>query len=281
MIVLTGATGQLGTAFRHRLGEAATYLTRDDLDLADPAAIPPRITSLAPTLVINCAAHTAVDAAEADEAAARAVNADAVEALAAATADLGAGFVTFSSDYVFDGTKDAPYVEDDEPNPINAYGRAKLDGERRALVANPRTLVVRTSWLLSGTHPNFAATMLRRLAAGPVDVVDDQYGHPTLVDDLAAATLAAVDKEATGILHLTNQGVTTWFDLAVEIAATAGLDEIRVRPISTADLARPAPRPQNSVLDSVRLGELGLAALPDYHDGLPALVAQLRSGNGP
>jgi dTDP-4-dehydrorhamnose reductase len=278
VIVVTGALGQLGTAFQGRLGNDAHYLDVDEVDLTIVAAIRPALTALRPTLVINCAAYTAVDQAEEDEETARLINATAVGELAAVSYDLGAGFVTFSTDYVFDGTKPDPYVETDDPNPISAYGRTKLEGERLAVAAHPEALVIRTSWLMSGTHPSFAATMLRLIAAGPVQVVDDQHGHPTFVDDLAAATLAAVDAGATGILHLTNQGTTTWFGLAREIAELAGLDAERVQPVSTEAFPRPAPRPANSVLDSMRLDELGLAPLPDYHASLPAAVAELGGG---
>ena len=275
MIVVTGAAGQLGSAFRRRLGDDARYLTRPDLDLTDPAAIRPVIEKLRPTAVINCAAYTAVDQAEEHEATARVVNATAVGELADVTKDIGVRLVTFSTDYVFDGSKEGPYVETDEPKPLNAYGRTKLEGERLALGANPETLVIRTSWLLSGTHPNFAATMLRLIAAGPVQVVDDQRGRPTFVDDLVAGTLDALEAGATGILHLANAGTTTWYDLAREIADLAGLDADRVQPATTDDFPWPARRPANSVLESVRLVELGLAPLPDYHDSLRRAVEQL------
>ncbi len=277
MIVVTGVSGQLGSAFRRRLGDGALYLVEDDLDFTNVAAIGPTIEELTPALVINCAAYTAVDDAEEDEATARVVNATAVGELADVTKDIGARLVTFSTDYVFDGTKEGPYVETDEPKPINAYGRTKLEGEQLALGASEETLVIRTSWLLSGTHPNFAATMLRLIAAGPVQVVDDQRGHPTLVDDLVAGTLDALEAGATGILHLANAGTTTWYDLAREIADLAGLDAGRVQPVTTDDFARPARRPANSVLESVRLVELGLARLPNYHEALHQAVAQLRA----
>ena len=241
------------------------------------AAIGPTIEELTPALVINCAAYTAVDDAEEDEATARVVNATAVGELADVTKDIGVRLVTFSTDYVFDGSKEGPYVETDEPKPLSAYGRTKLEGERLALGANPETLVIRTSWLLSGTHPNFAATMLRLIAAGPVTVVDDQHGRPTFVDDLAAGTLEALEAGATGILHLANAGTTTWYDLAREIADLSGLDADRVQPATTDDFPRPARRPANSVLESVRLVELGLDPLPDYHESLDQTVAQLSS----
>jgi dTDP-4-dehydrorhamnose reductase len=229
-----------------------------------------------PKLVINCAAYTAVDAAETDVEAARTVNAMAVGALAEVGARHDVGLVTFSTDYVFDGEKESGYVESDEPNPINVYGRTKLEGEQLALVAHPEVLVVRTSWLLSSTHRNFLTVMLDKLAQGEVSVVTDQQGRPTLVEDLVRATLGAVDSGATGILHLANQGETTWFTLAREIARLAGFDPGLVKPTTSAQLNRPALRPANSVLDSERLQGLGLAPMPPWQERLERV--DLRSG---
>jgi dTDP-4-dehydrorhamnose reductase len=277
VIVVTGVGGQLGTAFRTLLGGRAIYLTRADLDLADPASVLPVLEELRPEVVINCAAYTAVDAAEHDEDVAMRVNAEAVGAMGEATDAMGARLVTFSTDYVFDGTKEGAYLETDAPNPLNVYGRTKLAGERAALAANPTSLVIRTSWVLSGTHPNFAATMLRLVGAGTVRVVDDQRGHPTLVDDLARGTLAALEAGAAGVLHLTNSGVTTWCGLAREVAAMGGLDPDRVEAITTADFPTPARRPPNSVLESIRLQGLAIEPLPDYHESLRKAVERLRS----
>jgi len=275
VILVTGVSGQLGSAFRERLGDGARYLARADLDLTDVASIRPMIEALSPTMVINCAAYTAVDAAEDDEETATLVNATAVEELARATARVGAKLVTFSTDYVFDGTKVGAYLETDETSPINVYGQTKFEGEQRALAANANALVIRTSWLLSGTHPNFAATMLGLIADGPVQVVDDQRGRPTFVDDLVVGTLAADGAGATGLLHLTNQGTTTWFNLAREIAELARLDPERVQPVTTDQFPRRAARPANSVLDSVRLEGFGLSLLPDYDESLQAAIEKL------
>lgn len=275
MIAVTGASGQLGTAFLAMLGDSVLPLTRGDLDLEDLAAIAPTVDKLDVDVLINCAAYTAVDKAEEDEPRARVINAEAVGELARSCRAQGIRFVTFSTDYVFDGAKDEPYTEADEAAPLSAYGRTKLEGEQRAMEANPDALIVRTSWIVSGTHPNFAATMLRRIGAGPVRVVDDQRGHPTIVADLAPAVLAAVGAAATGLLHLANQGVTTWFGMARECAEIAGLDASRVSPCRSTDFPRPAPRPRNSVLASQRLEELGLAPLPHYRKGLERAVQQL------
>jgi dTDP-4-dehydrorhamnose reductase len=200
-----------------------------------------------------------------------------VEALAAATARHEARLVTFSTDYVFDGEKETGYVESDLPNPLNVYGHTKLEGEQLALKANPEGLVIRTSWLLSTTHRNFLTTMLARLAEGAVSVVDDQRGRPTFVDDLVIGCLEAIDAGASGVLHLTNQGETTWFGLACEIAELAGRDPGMVRPISSAALDRPAKRPANSVLDSERLEEVGVIPLPPRDSSLEKTFLELQA----
>lgn len=277
MILVLGDSGQLGTAFRSILGSEALYLDQPDIDLSKPRTVYERVSAKRPHLILNCAAYTAVDRAESEPEIAQAVNADSVREMARAATDIGARFVTFSTDYVFDGTSLEPYVESDETDPINVYGRSKRVGEVAALAVNPESLVVRTSWLLSGTHRNFASTMLRLAAAGGGRVVDDQSGHPTLVDDLAPAVLNAVEAGASGILHLTNRGVTTWFGLAGEIAALGGFDPAVFEPCSTFDYPTPARRPTNSALMSERLSEFGLQPMPDYREGLALAVGELQT----
>jgi len=278
VIAVLGASGQLGSAFVRTLGSACLPVTRDELDLTDLDAIGPWMQSVKPEAVINCAAYTAVDAAETDVETARAVNALAVGALAESTAHHGAGLVTFSTDYVFDGEKETAYVESDGPHPLNVYGRTKLEGERLALRANPEILVIRTSWLLSGTHPNFASKMLELISKGPVRVVDDQRGCPTLVDDLVVATNSAIKTRTAGVLHLVNNGQTTWFGLAREIAEIAGLDPDAVSPCPSSEYPRPAKRPLNSVLESERLDELMISRLPHYRQSLETAIRQIWEG---
>ena len=272
MIAVLGANGQLGSAFVRALGNSCLPVTRAGLDLIDVETIEPWMTSVRPDLVVNCAAYTAVDAAESDVETARTVNASAVGALADATTRHHVGLVTFSTDYVFDGEKETGYVESDEPNPLNVYGTTKLEGEQLALGANPNALVVRTSWLLSTTHRNFLTAILESLTKGDVSVVDDQRGRPTFVDDLVSATLEAVAADASGVLHLANQDETTWFGLAREIAQVAGFDPELVKPIRSSELDRPALRPSNSVLNSERLAGLGMEPLPELQPGLEEAV---------
>jgi dTDP-4-dehydrorhamnose reductase len=278
-ILLLGSSGQVGSALA-RLADAVTAPTRRELDLTTvnlESAHRLIIASRADVLV-NCAAYTAVDRAEDEPALADAVNGAAVGILAEATAAAGIPFVTYSTDYVFDGTATRPYLESAPPDPVNAYGQSKLIGERLSLTSNPRALVIRTSWVISGTHPNFVATMLRLAKEGqPARVVDDQVGCPTSAEDLAAATLAALDRSATGLLHLTNDGETTWHDMARFAVSEAGLDPDLIRPCMTNEYPTRARRPAYSVLGSERIDEIGIPRLPPWQQSLPTLVAQILS----
>ena len=272
MIVVTGATGQLATAFRLLVPDAR-FLTRDDLDLSQPDGVGRVLDRLRPELLINCAAYTAVDAAESDEATAEKVNALSVGEMAAWTSGHGAKLVTFSTDYVFDGRESGAYLESSPTNPTSAYGRTKLAGERLVGIADPYALIVRTSWVISGTHSNFVSTMLDLVGERELQVVDDQRGCPTVTDDLASATMAAIGAGATGLLHLTNSGATTWFGLARAAVGLAGFDPDRISPCSTDQFPRPARRPPNSELGSERTGQLGLTPLPGWEESLPKVVA--------
>lgn len=276
MIVVIGAGGQLGTAFAKLLPEARLLYHRE-LDLVGLTAAAARETLTGASTVINCAAYTAVDRAETELDTAMAINATAVGTLAQVTADLGVPLVTYSTDYVFDGDGVQPYLESDLTDPINAYGRTKRVGEQEALAAHPGCLVIRTSWVISGTHPNFVATIVRKARESELSVVDDQRGSPTVVDDLAQATLSALAVGATGLLHLTNTGETTWFALAREAVRLAGMDPARVSACSTEEYPTPARRPAYSVLGSERRAAMGIDPLPPWEVSLPALVKALVS----
>lgn len=274
MILVTGESGQLGTSFKKLLPDAL-YPTLEELDLTAPDAVFAYLSDAEPAAIINCAAHTAVDRAEDEEDFAAAINADAVGTLTNYAARRGIPLITYSTDYVFNGGGTEPYVESDPTDPINAYGRTKRKGELQAL-AYPGALVIRTSWVISGTHPNFVATVLRLARTrDSFAVVDDQWGCPTISDDLAAASLRALDRNANGVLHMTNQGATTWFGLARRSVELAGLDADKISPCPTTDYPLPAPRPAFSVLASERLEELGIEALPYWEESLPEVVANL------
>lgn len=275
MILVTGAGGQLGSAFLRLLGDQAAGATRADLDLTAVESIRPFLDRLEPTLLINCAAYTAVDRAENDEDRAFAINAVAVRELAAWCVDAGTPFVTFSTDYVFDGRQTTPYFEDADPNPLGVYGKSKVEGERFALEVNPGSLVIRTSWVLSGDHPNFASAMLRLAPSGNLKVVADQTGVPNFVDQLASATMQAIQAKLTGVLHLSGPDPTTWHALARAILAEAGHDADMVAPITTEEFGAAAPRPLYGVLASNRAPAVGIA-LESWRQSLPATVKQLQ-----
>lgn len=279
MILLTGVGGQLGHAFRALLPDALG-VGKKDLDFREADAIRQFVLDIRPELVINCAAYTAVDAAETNPELAYAINAAAPISLAQACRDVGAKLVTYSTDYVFAGTKPRPYVESDEVSPQNVYGRTKAEGEVGVLRTHGDSLVIRTSWLLSPHAPNFVSTILRLASEGVVQVVDDQIGTPTIAADLAKATLEAVGQDATGILHLANSETMSWFDLARRVVSLAGIEKSNVQPCTTEEMPRPAKRPRNGALRSERLADLGVQTLPSIDIGLLEVVGNLVGRGG-
>jgi dTDP-4-dehydrorhamnose reductase len=248
------------------------FFTRSELDLSDIGTIGPTLAAVAPDAIINCAAYTAVDRAEEEEELATIVNGRAVGELAAYAATAAIPFVTYSTDYVFDGTARRPYVESSPTAPINAYGRSKLAGEHAALERHDGSLVIRTSWVISATHPNFVGTMIDLGRTRNLTVVDDQWGCPTIAEDLARATLEILERRVTGILHVTNRGATTWYELARRSLEIAGMDPDRVQPCATDDYPTPAARPARSVLGSERLDAMGIG-LPPWTESLAGVVA--------
>jgi dTDP-4-dehydrorhamnose reductase len=264
--LVTGAAGMLGSdviTAAEAAGHDVTPLARRDLDITDPAAVRAAIAAARPDAVVNCAAWTDVDGAEAQEAAATAVNGAGVGHLAEAVAAAGAHLVHVSTDYVFDGSATRPYVESDPTGPVSAYGRSKLAGEHA--IDLEQAAVVRAAWLFGAHGPNFAATMLRLASErDEVTVVDDQVGIPTYTGHLAPALVALAEARATGLLHSTGPERCSWFAFAEAIFEDAGVD-CAVRRGRTADLARPAPRPAFSVLGTERADA---PRLPSWRAGL-------------
>ncbi|MHC5004508.1 MAG: dTDP-4-dehydrorhamnose reductase [Planctomycetota bacterium] len=274
MLLVTGAGGQLGSAFRPLLPDG-TFVDVEDFDLRNVGGIGTWLQKLHPDGIINCAACTDVDRAEGDRARANTINGLAVGAMARYAASHGIPFMTFSTADVFDGRSTVPYDETAHVAPANAYGRSKLLGERMALDAHPRALVIRSSWLLSSDEDKFVARTIRAASAGDIEVSDDQRGCPTIVDDLAEAAVAAMRAEASGILHLTNTGAASWYEIAREVVRLAGLDAGRVKPCPTHRRPVVAPRPMHVVLGSDRLGRLGVRGLPSWRASLPAIVERI------
>lgn len=267
MYLITGARGQLGTALRGVLPDAA-YADFDELDVADADAAKRFVRDRGIDVIINCAAYTAVDRAEEEPEPAERVNVLGPRNLAAT----GAKLIHISTDYVFDGESGVPYAEDMAPRPLSVYGRTKLAGEAEALGGSAAAaVVVRTGWLYSPYGGNFLKTMLALGAErDEVRVVSDQVGTPTSAFDLARALAAIAPRlrpELNGVYHYSNQGMCSWFDFAVEIMQLAGL-RCRVVPISTGEYPVRATRPAYSVLDKTRITSTFGVVAPHWKEGL-------------
>lgn len=281
-LLITGASGMLGVDVcraAEEAGHEVAALSHQDLDICDQDAVTGALRAAAPDVVINCAAYTNVDGAEADPDRARAVNATGAGQLAAAAAALGAWTLQVSSDYVFAGDKDTPYLESDPTGPLSVYGASKLDGEREVARAAPGGhTIVRSSWLFGAGGRCFPDTMLRLAAErDELTVVDDQVGCPTFTGHLALALIELAERRRPplGIVHAAAAGECTWFGFAGEILEAAGLST-PVRPVSTAQFPRPAKRPAYSVLRSARHDA---PALPHWREGLSEyLNARLVAG---
>ena len=273
--LVTGAGGQLGADLLPVLsgvdGAEVRGVARSEVDVSVQSEVDACVADWRPDVVLNAAAYTAVDAAESDEAAARAANAAAPAYLAAACAAVGAKLVHVSTDYVFDGTARSPYPVDAPVAPATAYGRTKLAGEQAVRAALPdRSYVVRTAWVYGAAGKNFVKTMARLEAErDTLTVVADQIGSPTWSADLARG-LVALSRSAApaGIYHCTNAGQASWCDFARAVFTELGADPARVRPITTDQYPVPAPRPAYSVLSSAEWTAAGLPALPDWRDAL-------------
>jgi dTDP-4-dehydrorhamnose reductase len=269
-LLVTGAAGMLGRDVVAAAGDAGhevVALARADLDITDQDAVRAAITAARPDAVINCAAWTDVDGAEAAEEAATQINGAGAGHVARAAADAGALLVHVSSDYVFDGRAGTPYPEDAPTAPQGAYGRSKLAGEHAIVEAGGRAAIVRSAWLFGPHGKNFVDTM-RRLGAEreEIAVVDDQVGCPTYTGHLAPALVQIAERGLTGVLHVAGGGSCSWFELAQATFEETGIT-CHVKPQSTAELGRPAPRPAFSVLASTRDDA---PALPHWREGLRA-----------
>ena len=262
-ILVTGGGGMLAHALNCRFGDEATLLDRAALDITDAVAVANAVIGF--DVVINAAAYTAVDDAESHESDAFAVNATGAGNLATACARTGARLVHVSTDYVFDGTGTEPHREFEPTNPLSAYGRSKLAGERAVLDAHlDGATVVRTAWLYGAGGRSFVATILAKARAGePVSVVDDQFGQPTWTHDLADRIAELLDVPA-GVYHATNAGRCSWWEFAVAIYEGAGVATDLVSRTTSAAFARPAPRPANSVLGDDAARAVGIEPMRSW-----------------
>lgn len=290
-ILVTGMGGQLATGLSTSLPEAgfeALLVGQPDFEFDKPSTVEAAFSALRPDAVVNCAAWTAVDAAEDEEPAAFRANALGPALLGRLTAEAGIPLVQISTDYVYDGSKPTPYVETDAPNPVSAYGRTKLAGEWAARTANPMTTVLRTAWVYSPVGKNFVRTMLAVGATRPeLRVVADQVGNPTSALDLADAITAVLGRVRdtgwrdayAGVFHATAPDSTSWHGFAEAIfegARDQGGPSPRVLPITTTDYPTKAVRPANSRLDVTRLEEVFSARLPLWQEGLRRVLQALK-----
>jgi dTDP-4-dehydrorhamnose reductase len=288
-IVVTGREGQVVRSLIERASRDAEIvpLGRPDLDLAgDPDAIVQSITSARPDVIISAAAYTQVDKAETERDRAFAVNERGPRAVAAAARELDVPVIHISTDYVFDGTKSAPYLEEDPTAPASVYGASKLAGEKAVLAEQPNSAVLRTAWVYSPFGANFVKTMLRLAGErDEVQVVADQRGNPTSALDIADAVLAVVanlvrtnDPAERGVFHMTAPRDASWAEFAEAIfavSAAEGGPSARVKHIRTADYPTAARRPANSSLDSSKLARAHGVSLPDWHSSVKDVVARL------
>jgi dTDP-4-dehydrorhamnose reductase len=289
-ILVTGAQGQVVSSMLERAPEGVEVVAigRPRLDLADPGSIADAFDAAVADVVVNAAAYTAVDKAEAEEALATRINGDAAGLVAEAARGLGAPVIQLSTDYVFDGSLDRPYREEDPTAPIGAYGRSKLAGEEAAADANPRCCILRTAWVYSPFGANFVKTMLRLgETRSEVRVVADQLGSPTSALDIADAIFEIARQlveepapEKYGVFHMTGAGEAMWAEFAEAVFTEAhahGRPAVKVIPITTAEYPTPAKRPANSRLDGGRLARDYGVTLPHWRDSIKPVVARLLS----
>jgi dTDP-4-dehydrorhamnose reductase len=256
-----------------------TYFNTDvaELDITDQTAVERFVGEHEIDGIVNCAAYTAVDKAEANEALCQKLNAEAPAYLARAVGQRGGWMIQISTDYVFDGTKHTPYTEDDDTCPNSVYGRTKLVGELNVQKLCERSMIIRTAWLYSTFGNNFVKTMIRLGREKPeLGVIFDQIGTPTYARDLAVAIMTAVNEGIVpGIYHFSNEGVISWYDFTKAIHRLAGISTCHVRPLHTSEYPTPAARPHYSVLDKTKLKQTYGIEIPYWEESLAECIRQM------
>lgn len=277
--LVTGASGMLGRDLCRALTQAGIHFIEMDvegIDISSLSSVLEVFKTVKPGIVINVAAITDVDGCESTEELAFKVNAVGPENLAKAAKDFRSFLVHISTDYVFDGTKTEPYLEDDATNPIGVYGKSKLEGEIRIQKILPKNhCIIRTQWLYGAHGKNFVDTIIRAGAGNKIlRIVNDQRGAPTYTVDLSDAIVKLCRLKATGNFHITNSGSTTWSNFAAKIMKLSGLNKVQIQEISTQDLGRPAPRPLYSVLDTSKFERLTGTRLRHWEDALEEYLSK-------
>jgi len=281
-ILVTGAAGMLGSDLVKRLEGTHEPVGVDikEFDVLRLDEVRKALMEVRPDWVVHCAAYTNVDGCEKEPEKALSINGDGAGNVARACWEVKARLAYISTDYVYDGKKNEPYVETDPVAPLNVYGESKLRGERLALETLPDALIVRTSWLFGLNGPNFVEAILKRGEdVGELSVVDDQVGSPTYTPDLSDGVVRLVEAGGEGIVHLSNEGTCSWYDYAVEILRLAGMDNVAVKKITTEELARPALRPAYSALSKGKYTGLTGHVLRDWKDALAAYMEDRKSRN--
>jgi dTDP-4-dehydrorhamnose reductase len=285
-LFIVGCNGQLGqdmvrSALRKNVEvECADFPA---VDITNAQSIGDAVDTVKPDVIINCAAYTAVDSCETEIDKAFAVNDIGVRHIALAAKRVRAKLVHISTDYVFDGTKNGPYVETDAPNPRSIYGKSKLAGEQELIKTYDRHFIVRIAWLFGTRGKNFLKTIRSLAEKGaatgePVKVVNDQIGTPTYTMHVCNQILSLVNTDHFGLFHGTNEGWCSWFDFAKAIVSGYGIPAV-VQPCTTEEFPRPAPRPANSVLENERLKKLGLNLMPQWEKGLEEYLQEEKLSN--
>ena len=281
-ILITGCNGQLGNEMQllEKGNPQHTYYNTDvaELDITDQQAIERFVDEYAIDGIVNCAAYTAVDKAEANETLCQLLNAEAPAYLAHAVGRRGGWMIQISTDYVFDGTKYTPYVEDDDTCPNSVYGRTKLVGELNVQKLCERSMIIRTAWLYSTFGNNFVKTMIRLgNEKAELGVIFDQIGTPTYARDLARVIMMAIQQGIhPGIYHFSDEGVTSWYDFTKAIHRQAGITTCRVRPLHTSEYPTPAARPHYSVLDKTKIKQTYGIDIPHWEESLAECIEQLK-----
>ena len=280
-ILITGCNGQLGNEMQllEKENPQHTYFNTDvaELDITNQAAIESFVAENAIDGIVNCAAYTAVDKAEDNEALCQLLNAEAPAYLAHAMGKRGGWIIQISTDYVFDGTNHTPYTEDEDTCPNSVYGKTKLVGEVNVQKLCERSMIIRTAWLYSTFGNNFVKTMIRLGNEKPeLGVIFDQIGTPTYARDLARVIMTAINKGIVpGIYHFSNEGVISWYDFTKAIHRIAGITSCHVRPLHTAEYPTPAARPHYSVLDKTKIKQTYSIEVPYWEESLKECIEKL------
>ena len=289
-ILVTGANGQLGSEIK-RLSKQVhshifTFVDIDEMDLTSESSILSFLRTGTWDIIVNCAAYTAVDKAETDPAMAYAINSESAKIIAEYSTENNITLIHISTDFVFDGKGNEPIGEDHEPNPINVYGKSKLEGEKHIQARMPNAYIIRTSWLYSSFGNNFVRTIIRLAnERSALNVVYDQIGTPTYAGDLAKAIMKIVDnisnkvKDYPGVYHYSNEGVASWYDLAHRVVDYLRLD-CRINPVTSEEYKAAAARPKFSVLSKRKIKETLGAEIPHWSTSLIACLEELKKGSG-